>query len=67
MKTIKDLAVTLIRVEDKKEAKPVIKRRRFARLNPQSTETQLNSFKSAIEKLTGETYDNIEVTTVETL
>lgn len=67
MKTIKDLAVTLIRVEDKKEAKPVIKRRRFVRLNPQSTEAQLNSFKSAIEKLTGETYDNIEVTTVETL
>lgn len=67
MKTIKDLAVTLIRVEDQKEAKPVIKHRRFARLNPQSTEAQLNSFKSAIEKLTGETYDNIEVTTVETL
>lgn len=67
MKTIKELAVALVRVEDQKEAKPVIKRRRFSRLNPQSTEAQLNSFKSAIEKLTGETYDSIEVTTVETL
>ncbi|MHD0398492.1 DUF1659 domain-containing protein [Staphylococcus simulans] len=67
MKTIKELAVALVRVEDQKEAKPVIKRRRFSRLNPQSTEAQLNSFKSAIEKLIGETYDSIEVTTVETL
>lgn len=67
MKTIKELAVALVHVEEQKEEKPVIKRRRFARLNPQSTEVQLNSFKSAIEKLTGETYDSIEITTVETL
>lgn len=67
MKTIKELAVALVHVEEQKEEKPVIKRRRFSRLNPQSTEVQLNSFKSAIEKLTGETYDSIEITTVETL
>ncbi|MGN5883233.1 DUF1659 domain-containing protein [Staphylococcus simulans] len=67
MKTIKELAVTLIRLEETKDGKPVAKHRRFARLNPQSTETQLNGFKSVIEKLTGETFDNVEITTVETL
>ena len=47
--------------------KVVQKRRKFSRLNPEISTQGLQTFKNVIEKLTGETYINVEVTTVETL
>ncbi|AMY05575.1 MULTISPECIES: hypothetical protein [Staphylococcus] len=67
MKKIKDVAITLIHEELGENSKVVQKRRKFSRLNPEITSKELLTFKNVIEKLTGETYINVEVTTVETL
>lgn len=67
MKTVKEVAITLIRTETSNEGKEVIKRRRFARLNPQTTDNEALTFKTVIEKLTGEKFDSVELTTVEAL
>lgn len=49
------------------EGKAVEHKRRFTNLNPVLTHDQIRTFRSIIERITGENYDKVEVVKTESL
>lgn len=62
MNEANQLTVTLTQITHDASGKAQTHKRRFANINPAATHDQIKSFAKIIENLTGETFDQIEVT-----
>ncbi|MGX0910695.1 sigS mRNA-stabilizing protein SroA [Staphylococcus sp. HMSC036D05] len=67
MNEVNQMTALFTEIKHNSEGKAVEHKRRFANLNPSSSNNQVRTFSTIIERLTGEKYDKVEVVKTEAL
>ena len=67
MNEVNRVTISFNQIKHKCEGKVVEHKRRFSNINPLVSNDQIKSFRSIIERISGEEYDKVEIVKTESL
>lgn len=67
MNEVNQVTIIFTQIKHNSECKVVEHKRRFSNINPLVSNDQIKSFRSIIERISGEEYDKVEIVKTESL
>lgn len=67
MNEVNQVMIIFTQIKHNSEGKVVEHKRRFSNINPLVSNDQIKSFRSIIERISGEEYDKVEIVKTESL